>query len=76
MPAPDARRKTSDLAPPTPVYSVRIALDRSTIQVDGRTTPLTAGMAVTAEIKTGRRRIIDYLLSPLIRYRDESLRER
>jgi hemolysin D len=33
-------------------------------------------MAVTVEIKTGRRRIIEYLLSPLMRYKHESLRER
>jgi hemolysin D len=33
-------------------------------------------MAVTVEIKTGSRRIIEYLLSPLMRYRHESLRER
>jgi hemolysin D len=34
------------------------------------------GMAVTAEIKTGDRRIISYLLSPLRKYRQDSLRER
>jgi hypothetical protein len=34
------------------------------------------GMAVTVEIKTGTRRIINYLMSPLHRYRQESLRER
>jgi hemolysin D len=33
-------------------------------------------MAVTVEIKTGSRRIIEYLLSPLLRYKYESLRER
>lgn len=33
-------------------------------------------MAVTVEIKTGTRRIISYLLSPLARYRQEALRER
>jgi hemolysin D len=33
-------------------------------------------MAVTVEIRTGSRRIIEYLLSPLLRYRQESLRER
>jgi len=37
---------------------------------------LTPGMAVTAEIKTGRRRLIAYLLDPVLRYRDESFRER
>jgi len=33
-------------------------------------------MAVTVEIKTGSRKILSYLLSPLLRYRQESLRER
>jgi hemolysin D len=33
-------------------------------------------MAVTVEIKTGSRRILNYLLSPLLRYRQETLRER
>jgi hemolysin D len=35
-----------------------------------------AGMAVTVEIKTATRRLIEYLMSPLLRYRQESLRER
>ena len=58
------------------VYQARIKLDRQTIMVRGRETVLTAGMAATAEIKTGKRRVIEYLLSPLLRYRDEALRER
>ena len=33
-------------------------------------------MAVTVEIKTGRRRIIEYVLSPLLRYKQDALRER
>jgi hemolysin D len=37
---------------------------------------LSPGMAVTVEIKTGSRRILSYLLSPLLRYQHESLRER
>ena len=37
---------------------------------------LAPGMAVTVEIKTGQRTILDYLLSPLRRYRQEILRER
>jgi hemolysin D len=35
------------------------------MDVDGKTVSLTPGMAVTAEIKTGSRRVIEYLLSPL-----------
>ena len=44
--------------------------------VDGEPRPLRPGMAVTAEIRTGDRTIIDYLLSPLARKTDESLHER
>ncbi|HUI94910.1 MAG TPA: HlyD family type I secretion periplasmic adaptor subunit [Xanthobacteraceae bacterium] len=57
-------------------YSARIALDRAQMQVDGHTVNLGPGMAVTAEIKTGSRTVLSYLLSPLLRYRQEVLRER
>ena len=46
------------------------------MRVEDRTVNLSPGMAVTVEIKTGSRRIISYLLSPLLRFRQESLRER
>lgn len=58
------------------VYQARVKLDRQTIRIEGRDIKLSPGMAATAEIKTGTRRIIEYLLSPLLRYRDEALRER
>lgn len=58
------------------VYSSRVKLDRATMQVDGKTVRLTPGMAVTVEVKTGSRRVIEYFLSPLMQYKDESLRER
>jgi len=46
------------------------------MQIENKLIDLTPGMAVTVEIKTGSRRIIQYLLSPLMRYQHESLRER
>mgnify|MGYP001174083370 CR=1 FL=1 len=46
------------------------------INVNGHATPLTAGLAATAEIRTGRRRIIEFLLSPLQRRVEEAGRER
>ena len=46
------------------------------MQIDDKLVNLSPGMAVTVEIKTGSRSIISYLLSPLIRYKHESLRER
>lgn len=57
-------------------YLVRVALQRSTMKVEGHVVPLLPGMAVTAEIKTGRRRVIDYFLSPLLREGTGSLHER
>jgi hemolysin D len=57
-------------------YAARISLDRSQMQVEDKMVNLTPGMAITAEIKTGSRRIITYLLSPLLKYKQESLRER
>jgi hemolysin D len=59
-----------------PVYAARISLDRSQMQIEDKMVNLSPGMGVTAEIKTGERRIIDYLLSPLRKYRQDSLRER
>ena len=58
------------------VFSARLALERTTIPVNRQAVPLTPGMAVTAEIKTDRRRVIEYFLSPLLQYATESFRER
>lgn len=57
-------------------YAARISLDRTAMEVEGRRVSLTPGMMVTVEIKTGRRRLIDYVLSPVLRYRDTTLHER
>ena len=57
-------------------YAARISLDRTDMQVDEKLVKLGPGMAVTVEIKTGSRRMISYLLSPLARYKQEALRER
>ena len=58
------------------VYEARISTAETTIPVDNRRVPLTPGMAVAAEVKTGARRAITFFLSPLLRYADESLRQR
>jgi hemolysin D len=59
-----------------PVYAARVSLDRTQMQVENKLVTLSPGMAVTVEIKTGSRTIISYLLSPLRKYRQDSLRER
>jgi len=58
------------------VYSTRIQLHQDHLIVGHRKVKLSPGMAVRAEIKTDQRRIIDYFLSPLKQYVDESLNER
>jgi hemolysin D len=56
-------------------YAARISLDRTNKRVYEKRVKLSPRMAVTVEIKTGSRRI-SYLLSPLAKYRLDSLRER
>lgn len=58
------------------VYPTRVSLYQGSIQVEGKQVSLSPGMAVTVEIKTGQRRIIEYVLSPLLKSMKESLRER
>ena len=58
------------------LYAARVSLNETRISVEGRLVELSPGMAVTVEIKTGQRRIIEYLLAPLLRTQQESLRER
>jgi hemolysin D len=57
-------------------YAARVSLDRTQMQIEDKLVNLSPGMAVTVEIKTGSRRIISYLLSPVLKYRQEALRER
>lgn len=47
------------------VYVVTVALDRDYVMVGGRRQRLAPGLAATADVKTGSRSIISYLLSPL-----------
>jgi hemolysin D len=58
------------------LYKVGVSLDRSNIMIDGHPVTLAPGMSVQVEIKTGSRRVIEYLLSPLLRHEHESLNER
>lgn len=58
------------------IYSTRVRMERAAMNVDGTDVRLSPGMAVTVEIKTGKRRVIEYFLSPLIQATTESMRER
>ena len=60
------------------VYPTRIALTDTILpnRINGKQGHLAPGMSVTADIVVGKRRVLDYFLGPLLRYKDESLRER
>jgi hemolysin D len=74
--SPATEKSTSEPKGQELVYAARVALNRTQMQIEGKSVPLGPGMAVTVEIRTGTRRIISYLLSPLLKYQQESLRER
>jgi hemolysin D len=59
-----------------PVYKLRATLAKNAMEYEGRTMPLSPGMAVTLEIKTGHRRLIEFILSPIIRGFKEAGREK
>jgi hemolysin D len=58
------------------VFPARVRLAAATLNIDGVDVQITPGMALSVEIKTGKRRVIDYLLSPLSQHGSEALRER
>ena len=58
------------------LFPATLMLNTTEINVDGKSIRLSPGMNLTAEIKTGQRRVIEFLLSPIQRAGNESLRER
>lgn len=57
-------------------YPATLTLERKDMLIDGKRIPISPGMNITAEIKTGKRRLIEFLLSPVQKMGSESLRER
>lgn len=58
------------------IFPATLLLSANAIDVDGKQIKLAPGMNLTAEIKTGHRRVVEYLISPVQAYAKESLRER
>jgi hemolysin D len=58
------------------VYTAKVVLTRATISRDGEVARLSPGMATTADIRTGRRTILSYLISPIDEARQEAGHER
>ncbi len=57
------------------VFPLKVTLKQHSIKVGNKTEPLGSGLAVTVEVKTGQRRIIEFLLSPVMKAVDEGVRE-
>ncbi|MCG8324365.1 MAG: HlyD family type I secretion periplasmic adaptor subunit [Thiotrichales bacterium] len=58
------------------VYPIRVEPESSSMEVNGKSVNMTPGMAASIELNLGKRRLIEFLLAPLLKYKDESLRER
>ncbi|RLV58330.1 HlyD family type I secretion periplasmic adaptor subunit [Parashewanella curva] len=59
-----------------PVYPMRVTLKQKKILVDDKWVPLQPGMTLSAEVKTGKRRLLEFFLAPFLRYQDEAMKER
>jgi hemolysin D len=58
------------------VFPVVLKPDAGTISIDGADQALTSGMAVTVELKTGARRVLEYLFAPMVEVASRAMRER
>jgi hemolysin D len=58
------------------VFEARLRPARAMMSVNGQDIPLSPGMTVTVEIKTGSRRILEYLFSPFVEVSSTAMRER
>ncbi|AFV96974.1 MULTISPECIES: hypothetical protein [unclassified Sulfuricurvum] len=56
-----------------PVYELAIAPSSLRLKGAGKTLSIHPGMSVTAELKVGKRRVIEFFIYPMIKYLDEGL---
>jgi hemolysin D len=64
-------KPTTDL-----VFETKLKPSVNFFEINGRDVPLSPGMTVTVEIKTGSRRILEYVFSPLVEVASKAMRER
>ena len=57
-------------------YQVRVRTDKAALEKDGQSYPITPGMVASVDIITGKKTVLTYLLKPIIKARQEALRER
>lgn len=58
------------------VYPVIVSFAENELRANGQVLSIVPGMSVTIEIKTGQRRVIDYVLSPLTEVTATAMKER
>jgi len=56
-----------------PVYEIYVTPLEQTLVVEGKKEKITSGMSLSAEVKVGKRRIIEFLIYPLIKYLNEGI---
>jgi hemolysin D len=74
--AQNAGQNAASQAQQEPGYVAHIALDRTSLVTDTGTADLQPGMAITADIQTGKRRVIGFLLAPFAHQVEEAGHER
>jgi HlyD family secretion protein len=75
MMSPDSAPLEADNDKSTLVYHARVRLNESAASLAARRIYLRPGLVASAEIKTGKRSIASYILNPVLRLSDESMRE-
>jgi hemolysin D len=55
------------------VYDILIHPKQTSLIVDGEKLPINAGMSVSAEMKVGKRRVIEFFVYPIVKYLDEGM---
>jgi membrane fusion protein, hemolysin D len=68
--------QTRSISPPTLYYHIKVQPERRWLGVDGQHDMMRAGMTASVDIETGRRRVLDFFLDPVIRYVDTGLKVR
>ncbi|MCW9046564.1 MAG: HlyD family efflux transporter periplasmic adaptor subunit [Gammaproteobacteria bacterium] len=58
------------------VFAMRTSMKKSDININGKTVNLSPGMSVMVEVKTGKRKVIEYLAKPVEIMTSSSMRER
>ncbi|WP_241159426.1 MULTISPECIES: HlyD family type I secretion periplasmic adaptor subunit [unclassified Desulfovibrio] len=57
-------------------YVVKVRTQKTAIEHHGETLPIIPGMMVTADILIGKKTVLDYLLKPILKAKQNALRER